>query len=84
MPWTAREDRCELRQPATVISGVVKTDMLNEVSDEMQAHYLAGIPAGRFAEPEEIARVIRWLASEEAAYISGAVIPVDGDGSMGH
>lgn len=67
-----------------IMPGVVKTDMFNEVSDEMQAHYLAGIPAGRFAEPEEIARVIRWLASDEAAYISGAVIPVDGGGSMGH
>lgn len=67
-----------------IMPGVVKTDMFNEVSEEMQAHYLAGIPAGRFAEPEEIARVIRWLASDEAAYISGAVIPVDGGGSMGH
>ncbi|MGK3708790.1 3-oxoacyl-ACP reductase FabG [Arthrobacter sp. IK3] len=67
-----------------IMPGVVKTDMFNEVSDEMQSHYLEGIPAGRFAEPEEIARVIRWLSSDEASYISGAVIPVDGGGSMGH
>lgn len=67
-----------------IMPGVVLTDMFNEVSEEMKDKYMAGIPAGRFAEPSEIANVVRWLASDEASYISGALIPVDGGGSMGH
>jgi 3-oxoacyl-[acyl-carrier protein] reductase len=67
-----------------IMPGVVLTDMFNEVSEEMKQHYLDGIPAGRFAEPAEIADVVRWLASDEASYISGALVPVDGGGSMGH
>ena len=46
--------------------------------------YLAGIPAGRFASPEEVASAVRFIASEDAAYITGAVIPVDGGLGMGH
>ncbi|MCK8659498.1 SDR family oxidoreductase, partial [Pseudomonas umsongensis] len=41
-------------------------------------------PAKRFAEAEEVAAVVRWIASDEASYISGAVIPVDGGLGMGH
>ena len=67
-----------------VMPGVVLTDMFNEVSDEVKQKYMADIPAARFAEPSEIANVVRWLASDEASYISGAVIPVDGGASMGH
>jgi 3-oxoacyl-[acyl-carrier protein] reductase len=67
-----------------IMPGVVLTDMFNEVSEEIKDKYMAGIPAGRFAEPSEIADVVRWLASDEASYISGALIPVDGGGSMGH
>lgn len=67
-----------------IMPGIVLTDMFNEVSDEMKAKYLSGIPAGRFSTPEEIANVVRWLSSDEASYISGALIPVDGGGSMGH
>lgn len=67
-----------------VMPGVVLTDMFNEVSDEVKQKYMADIPAARFAEPAEIANVVRWLASDEASYISGAVIPVDGGASMGH
>jgi 3-oxoacyl-[acyl-carrier protein] reductase len=52
--------------------------------EEQQAEYLKSIPAGRFATPEEVAKVIVWLAGEEAGYISGAVIPVDGGLGMGH
>jgi 3-oxoacyl-[acyl-carrier protein] reductase len=67
-----------------VAPGFIDTDMTAELSAEQQAEYRARIPAGRFASPAEVAAVVRWLASEEAAYISGAVIPVDGGLGMGH
>ena len=51
---------------------------------EQQEAYLQSFPAGRFASPEEVAKVISWLASDDAGYISGAVIPVDGGLGMGH
>jgi 3-oxoacyl-[acyl-carrier protein] reductase len=51
---------------------------------EQQAEYKRTIPAGRFASPAEVASVVAWLASDDAAYISGAVIPVDGGLGMGH
>jgi 3-oxoacyl-[acyl-carrier protein] reductase len=67
-----------------VMPGVVLTDIFNDVSEDVKKQYLSEIPAARFAEPSEIAKVVRWLASDEASYISGAVIPVDGGASMGH
>ena len=67
-----------------VAPGFIETDMTAELPVEQQAQYKAQIPAGRFAQPEEVARVITWLASDDAAYISGAVIPVDGGLGMGH
>ncbi len=67
-----------------VAPGFVKTDMTTALPEDTQAKYLDSIPARRFAEPEEVAAVVRWLASDEAGYISGAVIPVDGGLGMGH
>lgn len=67
-----------------VAPGFIETDMTAELEDSQQADYLKQIPAGRFASPVEVARVITWLASDDAAYISGAVIPVDGGLGMGH
>jgi 3-oxoacyl-[acyl-carrier protein] reductase len=67
-----------------VAPGFIDTDMTAELSDELQAKYKSQIPAGRFAAPSEVAKVVRWLATDEAAYISGAVIPVDGGLGMGH
>jgi 3-oxoacyl-[acyl-carrier protein] reductase len=67
-----------------VAPGFIDTDMTAELSAEQQAEYRARIPAARFASPNEVASVVRWLASDEAAYISGAVIPVDGGLGMGH
>ncbi|WP_309079894.1 beta-ketoacyl-ACP reductase [Zhihengliuella sp.] len=67
-----------------VAPGFINTDMTAALPEETQKSYLGSIPAGRFAEPEEVAGVVRWVASDEAAYISGAVIPVDGGLGMGH
>lgn len=67
-----------------VAPGAVKTDMTDELPEETRKGYLSSIPAGRFAEASEVADVVRWLCSDEAAYISGAVIPVDGGLGMGH
>lgn len=67
-----------------VAPGFIDTDMTAELTDELQTAYKAKIPAGRFAAPSEVAKVVRWLASDDAAYISGAVIPVDGGLGMGH
>jgi 3-oxoacyl-[acyl-carrier protein] reductase len=58
--------------------------MTAELPEDTQKAYLASVPAGRFAEASEVANVVRWIASDEAAYISGAVIPVDGGLGMGH
>ena len=67
-----------------VAPGLVESDMTAELTEQRRAEILAGIPLGRYASAEEIARVVRWVASDEAAYITGAVIPVDGGLGMGH
>ena len=67
-----------------VAPGFIETDMTAELSQELQDSYVKSIPAARFATPTEVARVITWLASDDAGYISGAVIPVDGGLGMGH
>jgi 3-oxoacyl-[acyl-carrier protein] reductase len=67
-----------------VAPGFIETDMTAELPEAQQADYKKSIPAGRFASPAEVAKVIAWLASDDAAYISGAVIPVDGGLGMGH
>ncbi len=70
---------------ANVIApGFIDTDMTAELGEELAAKYRSQIPAGRFATPEEVAKVVAWVASEEASYITGAVIPVDGGLGMGH
>lgn len=67
-----------------VAPGYIETEMTAALPPERQAEYRKSIPAGRFAAPEEVAGVVTWLASDAAAYISGAVIPVDGGLGMGH
>jgi 3-oxoacyl-[acyl-carrier protein] reductase len=70
---------------ANVIApGFIDTDMTAELGEELAAKYRSQIPAGRYATPEEVAKVVAWVASEDASYISGAVIPVDGGLGMGH
>ena len=67
-----------------VAPGFIETDMTAELPEETQADYKRSIPAGRFGAADEVAGVVAWLASDDAAYISGAVIPVDGGLGMGH
>ena len=67
-----------------VAPGFIETDMTAELPEQQQADYRKSIPAGRFATPEEVAKVIVWLAGDDAGYISGAIIPVDGGLGMGH
>lgn len=67
-----------------VAPGFVRTDMTDALPEKQQKEYLQAIPAKRFAEPDEVAKVVQWIASDDAAYISGAVIPVDGGLGMGH
>jgi 3-oxoacyl-[acyl-carrier protein] reductase len=67
-----------------VAPGFIETDMTAELPEETQKTYKAAIPAGRFATPDEVAAAVRYLAGPDAAYVSGAVIPVDGGLGMGH
>lgn len=70
---------------ANVIApGFIETDMTAAIPEDQQSEYKRNIPAGRFAQPSEVASAVAWLASDDAAYISGAVIPVDGGLGMGH
>lgn len=67
-----------------VAPGFVDTDMTSVLSEDQQKAITAAIPLGRIAKPEEIAKAVRFVAGEDAAYITGAVIPVDGGLGMGH
>ncbi|WP_404386838.1 beta-ketoacyl-ACP reductase [Humibacillus xanthopallidus] len=67
-----------------VAPGFIDTEMTAVLPDEQKKAYLSTIPAGRFATPEEVASVVRFVASDDAGYVTGAVIPVDGGLGMGH
>lgn len=67
-----------------VAPGFIETDMTDALPEAQQAEYLKAIPAARYGTSEEIAKTVAWLAGDDAGYISGAVIPVDGGLGMGH
>ena len=67
-----------------VAPGFVDTDMTAELTPERRSEIMANVPLGRYASTEEIAHVVRFLASPAAGYITGAVLPVDGGLGMGH
>jgi 3-oxoacyl-[acyl-carrier protein] reductase len=67
-----------------VAPGYVDTDMTQALTGEQRARIVEQVPLGRYARPDEIAAAVVFLASDEAAYITGAVLPVDGGMGMGH
>jgi len=67
-----------------VAPGFVETDMTAALDEGRRAEIAAMIPLGRYADPQEVADTVAFLASNSARYITGAVIPVDGGLGMGH
>ena len=67
-----------------IAPGFVETDMTAVLAEELKEKYEAQIPLARFASPSEVAKVVHFIASADAGYITGAVIPVDGGLGMGH
>jgi 3-oxoacyl-[acyl-carrier protein] reductase len=67
-----------------VAPGFVETDMTAVLTDDQKNTIKTQVPLGRYASPDEIAAAVTWLAGDGAAYVTGAVIPVDGGLGMGH
>ena len=67
-----------------VAPGFIETDMTKDLPDDIRDMAKKFIPLQRLGKPEDVAAVVSFLASEDSAYVSGAVIPVDGGMGMGH
>ena len=81
---TARELGSRGVTANVVAPGFVESDMTASLSDERKTAILAQVPLGRYAAAHEVAAVVRFLAGDDAGYVTGAVIPVDGGLGMGH
>jgi len=67
-----------------VAPGFIETDMTAALSEARRSDIRGQVPLKRFGEADEVAAVVRWLVSDDASYVTGAVIPVDGGLGMGH
>jgi 3-oxoacyl-[acyl-carrier protein] reductase len=67
-----------------VAPGFIETDMTAAMAEARRSEVLAQVPLKRAGQAEEVAAAVRWLASEEASYVTGAVVSVDGGLGMGH
>jgi 3-oxoacyl-[acyl-carrier protein] reductase len=67
-----------------VAPGFIETDMTAVLPEEQQQAYRTQIPLGRMGSAAEVADAVTWLASDNAGYVTGAIIPVDGGLGMGH
>jgi NAD(P)-dependent dehydrogenase (short-subunit alcohol dehydrogenase family) len=67
-----------------VAPGFIESDMTAELTEARRSEILGSIPLARFGSADEVAGAVTWLASDAAAYVTGAVIPVDGGLGMGH
>lgn len=79
---TAAKELARFGITVNAISPNAETRMVSSIPPERLAELTAGIPMGRFAHPAEMAAAVAFLASEEAGYITGAILPVDGGLSM--